>query len=567
MRRTISICKADLSSAKTGGCSVLHVVKRIGRGYALAFLTALVLCPVSAQSQTLNTGPGLPYVRAAWIDPPGRVRVHAHTRVFTKPSLLKGKRLPQTVVYWDVQGAIGVSYTTPYNIELTFTPHLYQDTHKGPTGFNVPDDVFLSAKYGTQKRQDQPFNFAFAVDGRVPLGRYHNLILEPYSAGTFQWGLTGIVSFRPFYNNLPSDQAFHLSLGFTDYGDYGAKLTEAPPDQDRIRVKNTTRSVNLGFGASLDRGPVSYWLQAFGSHFLVPPPATAYSREDYFYLSPGFSYELFPGLVAEFALDIRLLGGTDETDYTTPVRRISALPNYPGWRFNVGLRAKFTFPGDYDGTRPRGRGEGAPLAAVLDELEHLRDKLDRAKSEIADLRRELSDLNQRYYAQRSGQSNSNKVVVLPRGLMSDSARTNPLRDSAFRYLPPSVRYLMVFSIGLANYRTGDYAKARIIFRDLIRLDPQNPYADNAAYWLGRTYENEGRIQDAIDAYIRASNLPDGDRRPYAWINIAACLFKLGRYSEGKTILKELVKRYPNYRMEPAVTGLLAKLEKIDLPKP
>ncbi|NOZ56017.1 MAG: tetratricopeptide repeat protein [Calditrichaeota bacterium] len=563
MRGTISICKADLSSAKTGG-SIVRVMKRFVRSHGVALLAVSLLCPVFSHSQTLNTGPGLPYVRAAWLDPPGRVRVHAHTRVFTKPSLRTGKGLPQTVVYWDIQGAIGVSYTTPYNVELTFTPHLYQDTHKGPTGFNVPDDIFLSAKFGTQKRQDQPFNFAVALDTRVPLGRYHNLILEPYSAGTFQWGLSGIASYRPFYNNLPSDQAFHISLGFTDYGDYGAKLTEAPPNVDKIRVRNTTRSIDLGFGASVKRGPISYWLQLFGSHFLVPPPVTAYSREDCFYLSPGLSYELMPGLSAEFALDIRLLGGADETDYSTPVRRISALPNYPGWRFNVGLRAQLPLGFELPNRPGRGK-EGAPLADVIDELERLRDKLDRTKVEIADLRNQLKDLSERYYAQQMGEQGSS-LVIPDGGRMDSKVRNDPLQNSALAYLPPSVRYLMVFSIGLANYRTGDYAKARIIFRDLIRLDPQNPYADNAAYWMGRTYENEGRIQDAIDAYIRASNLPDGDRRPYAWINIAACLFKLGRYGEGKTILKELVKRYPNYRMEPTVTGLLAKLEKIDFKK-
>ncbi|HFE53412.1 MAG TPA: tetratricopeptide repeat protein, partial [Bacteroidetes bacterium] len=181
---------------------------------------------------------------------------------------------------------------------------------------------------------------------------------------------------------------------------------------------------------------------------------------------------------------------------------------------------------------------------------------------------EIRSLAKTFVAQNSGKSD---VKIRPNNTGFQAFRSEDrgqnkreaTREPTFESLPPRVRYLVMYSIALASYRTGEYAKARILFRDLIQINPESPYADNAAYWIGRSYENEGKLNQAIDAYVRASNLPDGDRRPYAWINIAACFFKLGQYDRGKAVLRELVKRYPNYRMEPVLTGLLAQLAKAE----
>jgi hypothetical protein len=79
-------------------------------------------------------------------------------------------------------------------------------------------------------------------------------------------------------------------------------------------------------------------LELYGSAFMKKPPRTAYSIENYIYLTPGIAYKAYRWLTIEVASDLLLTSANhDETDYTI-VNKYKGLPNYPGWRVTVGLR-------------------------------------------------------------------------------------------------------------------------------------------------------------------------------------------------------------------------------------
>ncbi|MBC7185424.1 MAG: hypothetical protein H5U38_00160, partial [Calditrichaeota bacterium] len=49
------------------------------------------------------------------------------------------------VTYWDIQGNVGLRYAVSDHLELGLRQIHYQDNHKVSPGFNLPDDLFISA--------------------------------------------------------------------------------------------------------------------------------------------------------------------------------------------------------------------------------------------------------------------------------------------------------------------------------------------------------------------------------------------------------------------------------------
>ncbi len=310
------------------------------RKWVLVLLIAAVVFGANATfAQHLNGGRGLPYVRAAWVNEPGYLTMYSHTRFFGKVGKIQaGQGITSAVTFWDVQGTLYFTYGISRHIEASFSPIMYQDTNKRAPGYNIPDDIFLSVKFGSFGSQGSSISYGIAANTRIPTAKDHNIVFEPYSAGTWEWGFTGLLSYTldPLY---PEDAFnFHVNLNYNNHNDVGKKLSLAPDDVDTIRVIDPTQTLSYGFGLRYPTDKFDYWLQVFGTKFLRKPPVTAYSREDFAYVSPGVTYKPYRWLAFDASVDLRISPDKDETLYGfMGVRKIPDMPNYASWRVNIGM--------------------------------------------------------------------------------------------------------------------------------------------------------------------------------------------------------------------------------------
>lgn len=306
----------------------MKLLKAVSGGMLIVLLFGLT---PSLYSTGLNGGNGLTYLKSAWNLKPGYLTLYGRTRFFGK---VAAPEQATAVTYWDVQGALSINYGISDHIELAISPVMYQDTHKGKTGYNIPDDLFLGLKFGSYNLKGTSLTWSVSLDSRFPTAKHHNIPFEPYSAGTIEWGFTGILTYSqdPLY---PEDNLnVHANLGYINHNDVGQKLSQFAPNN--ASVTNMSQQLLYGVGMKIPSSEFDFSIELYGNKFLQQPPGTAYSLENYIYLSPGVSYRAYRWLTLNFATDLRLSSDKDET-FTHEKAIPEDLPNYPSWRINLGM--------------------------------------------------------------------------------------------------------------------------------------------------------------------------------------------------------------------------------------
>ncbi len=238
------------------------------------------------------------------------------------------------VTYWDIQGTVGLRYAVSDHLELGLRQVLYQDNHKVAPGFNLPDDLFLSAKLAGFGPAPGYLRFGAQVSTRLPLAKYHNVVLEPYSAGRIELCTSGLLSIDTAPASQEHGMALDVAVGLLTHNDLGMQLTAAP--EDTIAARSSSRQWVWTVGVTLRRAPFFFGLAVSGNHFLQQPPVTAYSRENWAFISPSVHYCYAQWLSFGTALDIRLYNTADQTTYSDFLPRVGrGFDNYPPWRVRV----------------------------------------------------------------------------------------------------------------------------------------------------------------------------------------------------------------------------------------
>ena len=75
------------------------------------------------------------------------------------------------------------------------------------------------------------------------------------------------------------------------------------------------------------------------------------------------------------------------------------------------------------------------------------------------------------------------------------------------------------------------------------------YADDAQWYVGECHQQEGKFNEAIDAYNRViSNYPKGDRVPDAYYKRGLAFSQLGQMDRAVESLETLMKLFPEHDM-------------------
>ena len=360
---------------------------------------SLLIIATTALATPLGLGLGQLHVQPAWTVPKGNLYLGTHSRAFFKDEV---RELPDGtssgVTYWDVQGGLGFTYGFTSKLQFSLSQIIYQDNHKGGKGYNLPDDLFLRAKLGNIGSDKGNFRLGLAVDLKLPTAEYHNLALEPYSAGRIGVGFNAYFSIvsEPLFPSLGIN--INANVGIFNHNDLGLRLTNL--EQDTITVQKATQELLYGFSFSKTGQEFGFFLELYGRSFLQKPPVTAFTRENSLYVAPGITYATNSYLTLMVALDLRILGGKDETAYDgemgSPLHRPwQTVPNLPSWRINVGasiaLSRKPTTRTDMPGVGGTvgASGQSAPVSEKLyEELASERRKTESAEAELERIRAE-----------------------------------------------------------------------------------------------------------------------------------------------------------------------------------
>ena len=127
---------------------------------------------------------------------------------------------------------------------------------------------------------------------------------------------------------------------------------------------------------------------------------------------------------------------------------------------------------------------------------------------------------------------------------------NQLKIKSLRTLPTAtgaeVEPDQAYSAAYNDFLMGNYDLAIAGFQDFLNTYPDSEYADNAIYYLGTCYSEQGRQEQAIQTFDQVINLyPKGDKSPVAYFKKALAYRQLERNTEAIDAFKRLMTTYPD----------------------
>jgi len=368
----------------------------------IIFVVAAMI-PTFVNAQLIfNGNRGLNYVHSASTLPAGFLTTKLYSRGYSTVS----NEPSGSINIYDLNGRLSINYGLSKHFELAVTSLVYGDTNFGSQTYNSPGDVFMSVKFGSLGSLGSSLTYGLAVNTKVPLGKVYNIPFEPYGVKRIGFGATGMVSYSkdPLYPEEALN--LHFNLGYWNHNDVGVTLTN---NVGAAKPASMSQEILYGMGVRVPKNKFEFSAELYGNAFLQAPPQSAYSRENYLYISPAISFKLTRWMSLSLGGDLRVLKSSDQTLYEPAPGGVAptlanAQPNYPGWRLNFGthfslLPTKMYRPNQRDVLLQKAENRRELFEKIIREqratesaeaeLERIKAERVRAEKELARLRRIL----------------------------------------------------------------------------------------------------------------------------------------------------------------------------------
>jgi len=116
-------------------------------------------------------------------------------------------------------------------------------------------------------------------------------------------------------------------------------------------------------------------------------------------------------------------------------------------------------------------------------------------------------------------------------------------------LAPGMTPQRLFNTALEDFTAGQWALCIDGFGTYLRNFARTDLADDAQWYVGECYHQDGKFSEAVDAYNRViTNYPKGDRVPDAYYKRGIALSALGQADRARESFETLMKTFPDHDM-------------------
>lgn len=116
-------------------------------------------------------------------------------------------------------------------------------------------------------------------------------------------------------------------------------------------------------------------------------------------------------------------------------------------------------------------------------------------------------------------------------------------------LAPGMSPQRLYNTALADFTAGQWALCIDGFSTYLRSFARTDLGDDAQWYIGECYQQDGKFTEAVDAYNRViTNFPKGDRVPDAYYKRGIALSAMGQTDRARESFETLMKTYPDHDM-------------------
>jgi tol-pal system protein YbgF len=195
------------------------------------------------------------------------------------------------------------------------------------------------------------------------------------------------------------------------------------------------------------------------------------------------------------------------------------------------------------------------------DLRIVRERIDENTVRITSLSQEVEALRlaiPQFAAAPAAPADPSAVV--PPGAVPDAA--GAAAPSAPVALAPGMTPQRLYNTALADFTAGQWALCIEGFNTYLRSFSRTDLADDAQWYVGECYQQDGKFSEAIDAYNRViSGYPKGDRVPDAYYKRGVALGAMGQTDRARESFETLIKNYPDHDMSRMAKQALDRLNR------
>lgn len=134
------------------------------------------------------------------------------------------------------------------------------------------------------------------------------------------------------------------------------------------------------------------------------------------------------------------------------------------------------------------------------------------------------------------------------GTLPDAA-ASPSPAAPAPTLAPGMTPQRLYNTALADFTAGQWALCIEGFNTYLRGFGRTDLGDDAQWYVGECYQQDGKFAEAIDAYNRViNNYPKGDRVPDAYYKRGIALSASGQADRARESFETLIKLFPDHDM-------------------
>jgi TolA-binding protein len=168
------------------------------------------------------------------------------------------------------------------------------------------------------------------------------------------------------------------------------------------------------------------------------------------------------------------------------------------------------------------------------EVQEIREQLSQLEGQMAEVRNTVAEGQQSLAKQRQ-EIDQRLLAIAQKAGLDMPVDASEVPDDKGDHFQAAYR----------SYQTSDYSRSRALFREYIRRYARDDQADNAQYWIGKSYLQEERYATALSELRKVvTDFGTGDAVDDALFDMAEAFWQLHACTDARNTLNALIQGHP-----------------------